>query len=366
MAGKRKRPLDDKLAYSSSPCTNRPPSSRASPFPVDCSALTELNLCLHTALTTYNIYVDRESALDAEMSTFLDTMKATRDGAMAPTSRRTKDPPWLTRALDEIRAQGMLDNILVYRETYEDMASDAEREQEIMRFRNRVWWEHLSIPSTGLEQQIHAIFDKIGLSRVPQPRFTYGFTQATFNKKLHPILEMLPDSINPLNGEPFFPYWMIEQSHKHDGIEKIAPQARREGAAAVHATYTLFRMCGIHNPSSIVTAAFTTCVDERQLITRIHWRRIDPVSQKVFYEAAVVACGKNRKIEDMYGFRALVSNIKDWARKTRLPAIKHALESAGPQILSSVGCCPSGRGRRGSLGQGPGRLPASKRHCMAF
>lgn len=301
-------------------------------------------------LEFYNIHIDRTLGLDHDLSTLTETVKKSRGGDTTPTSHRIAERWKISSTLSEKNAQAALENVLGYRGEYEDLETGVKIEMGIIRSRDQLWKKDcLPIPGADQGLEFETIFKKAGLPSVPKPDITYGFTHAVIGEEFYSILKMLPDCANPLGGQPYFPYWIIEwkSSHNAGTIEEAVTQARRDGAAAVYTMYNFFRICNVNNLPPAATAVFTTCIDSNQVLTRVHWRRVDPLSGKVTYEADLVDGGSIWKAGNMFEFRSLVFNVLEWARNTRLPAIKQALESGGQRILNQVQI-PSPKKKAGS------------------
>ncbi|KAL8686779.1 MAG: hypothetical protein Q9218_006872 [Villophora microphyllina] len=359
-----------------------PSHSAHSVPPPDCLALTEDNLRLHTVMTTpelvqpaapsdqsekgssdplwklksikseklldlYNIHLDRGQQMEPDLLTVLQDVKKLRGGDATPVSIKITERWRISRDLSEKDAQALLENVLGYRGEYEDTEIGVRCEAGIMRSRDHLWKKDcLPIPSAVQGKVFQDIFEKAGLPSVPKPDLTYGYTFTSFEEKTHRAILMLPDSANPLGGQPYFPYWIIEWKSSYNGgtIEEAATQARRDGSAAVFTMLNLYRILGVEEPAQETTAVFTTCIDSNQVLTRIHWRRCDPITKAVTYEADIVDQGFISKPRDMFDFRSLVFNILHWAREIRLPAIQRALEDGGERITSLAEMSPKKKG----------------------
>ncbi|KAL8960048.1 MAG: hypothetical protein Q9193_003182 [Seirophora villosa] len=280
-------------------------------------------------LELLHFHVNRNKPLPKTLQDLVQKMKTPRQGDVTPKSKKISIFEELHQLSEDMELHALADKMVYRAGWYGD--TEIRGEALVWKGCNDQWSDRIPRPPKALEpaSALAEAMDELNLPKKPRPDFSYGYRDEAFSADQRARIKLLPADLLVYPKAPWFPYQVTQWKGNSGTVREAEQQIRLDAACAIDTIYRFFKLAHPYQePSPENTCMFSLVIFAPYCQYRIHWRRVDD-NKTVSYEGDVISQAFFNDVDAVFKTRGVIFKTLDWARGSRLAAIKGALEALG-------------------------------------
>lgn len=270
--------------------------------------------------------------MPAAVEELVQQLKTLRDMDTTPNSKAIKAAKAVNKSWSENMELHALADKLIYRPKW--FPDDDGGEPLIHTERDQLWLDRVPRPADAKDKALlQQAMEQLGAPKKPKPDLFFGYNDDAFPGLALEQVKALPTELSVYSDKPWFPYQVVQWKSAQGTVRKGEAQVRRDTGAAIDTIYRFFKhLCASkdsYEPSQRQTCVFSLIVHAKHFEYRIHWRHIRE-DGLVSYEGEIIAQASFNRERDVFDARSVILNTLDWARGSRLMAIRNKLQALAP------------------------------------
>lgn len=212
-----------------------------------------------------------------------------------------------------------------------EVSQDLNEQDGILCQDDRSWQVGCVPCMEDADQDLRQVFKAYYQTSTPKPDLTYGYKFKPFSHEKQ-IMDTpsIVVSLDICRGT-LFPFLTVEWKSTWYGgnMADARNQCARSGSAAVWAMDRLYRLADLTS-SAAETCHFSMGIDDTHALWFVHWRHMDEATGSVSWEMDQIYGVVFLNPGALQNLRRMNYHIFEWARNTRLPAIKRCVNMIDP------------------------------------